>query len=396
MPSDGASLLSRQRPARRSQVSESPPPIPLLDLGRQRRHLNGAVEAGIARVLEHGSFIMGPEVFELEARLSAYAGAGHTVSCASGTDALVMALMAVGLRPGDGVLLPSFTFAATAGAVGLLGGVPVFVDIEPETFLLDVARLEGAQREAARRSITCRAVIAVDLFGAPCDYEALATWAQGRQLQVIADAAQSFGASAPSGRVGTLAPLTTTSFFPAKPLGCYGDGGAIFTNDERMAEILRSIRIHGKGRDKYDNVRIGLNGRLDTIQASVLLAKLDVFDEEIASRQRLAERYDRHLHPSVVRPSARAGFSSAWAQYTVRIPQRDRVASGLAAVGVSSAVYYPAPLHLQGAFKTFPRDPAGLAVSEQMASEVLSLPIHPYLTNREQDRVMTELNRLVA
>ena len=278
--------------------------IRFIDLETQQARIRDRLDAAIARVLAHGQYIMGPEVAELEARLSAFCGAPHAVACASGTDALALALMALGVRPAEAILIPAFTFAATAEVVPLLGAVPVFVDVHADTFNLDPASLEAGIHAARRAGLRPVGVIAVDLFGQPADYDAIREVAEAHGLWVIADAAQSFGADWRGRKVGTLAKLTTTSFFPAKPLGCYGDGGAVFTDDRELAAVIRSLRVHGQGADKYDNVRIGMNARLDTIQVAILLTKLEIFADEILARQRAAARYDALLGDLVATPAS--------------------------------------------------------------------------------------------
>jgi dTDP-4-amino-4,6-dideoxygalactose transaminase len=361
--------------------------IRFIDLESQQARIRDRLDAAIARVLAHGQYIMGPEVAELEASLSAFCGAPHTVACASGTDALALALMALGVRPGEAILIPTFTFAATAEVAPLLGAVPVFVDVDAETFNLDPACLQAGIDAARRAGLRPAGVIAVDLFGQPADYDAIKEVAEAHGLWVIADAAQSFGADWRGRKVGTLARLTTTSFFPAKPLGCYGDGGAVFTDDPELAAVLRSLRVHGQGEDKYDNVRIGINGRLDTLQAAILLAKLEIFADEILARQRAAARYDGLLGDLVATPTLRGGASSTWAQYTVRSPDRDALRKQLAAGGIPTAVYYPRPLHRQTAYRDFPVAEGGCPVAERLAAEVLSLPMHPYLDALTQETV---------
>jgi dTDP-4-amino-4,6-dideoxygalactose transaminase len=361
--------------------------IRFIDLETQQARIRDRLDAAIARVLAHGQYIMGPEVAQLEASLSAFCGAPHTVACASGTDALALALMALGVRPGDAILIPAFTFAATAEVVPLLGAVPVFVDVHADTFNLDPAALEAGIHAARRADLRPVGVIAVDLFGQPADYDAIQEAAAAHGLWVIADAAQSFGAEWRGRKVGTLAQLTTTSFFPAKPLGCYGDGGAVFTDDPELAVVLRSLRVHGQGEDKYDNVRIGMNGRLDTVQAAILLTKLEIFADEILARQRAAARYDALLGGLVTTPSLRPGASSTWAQYTIRSPDRDALRKRLAVGGIPTAVYYPRPLHRQTAYRDFPVAEGGCPVAERLATEVLSLPMHPYLDALTQETV---------
>jgi UDP-2-acetamido-2-deoxy-ribo-hexuluronate aminotransferase len=374
------------KPAIARQVGMQPA-ISFIDLAAQQARIRDRLDAALRRVLAHGQYIMGPEVAELEERLSAFCGAPHTVACASGTDALALALMALGVRSRDAVLIPSFTFAATAEVVPLLGAVPVFVDVDPESFNLEPGALGAGIAAARRAGLRPVGIIAVDLFGQPADYDAIHDVAEAHDLWVIADAAQSFGASWRDRNVGTLAKLTTTSFFPAKPLGCYGDGGAVFTDDPELAAVIRSLRVHGQGEDKYDNVRIGINGRLDTLQASILLTKLDIFADEIQARQRAAERYHALLAGPVATPSLREGASSTWAQYTIRSPDRDALRNRLAAAGVPTAVYYSRPLHLQTAYRDFPVAEGGCPIAERLATQVLSLPMHPYLDHATQDRI---------
>lgn len=368
-------------------------PIQFIDLRAQQDRLQPQIEQAINKVLAHGRYILGPEVGELERALAEFSGAKHVITCASGTDALLMALMALGVRPGDAVFIPSFTFVATAEVVVLLGGTPVFVDVNEDDFLISMTSLEGAISEARKRNLRPRVVIPVDLFGQPLDYREVDEIARAFDLHVIADAAQSFGGARAGRRVGTLAAITATSFFPAKPLGCYGDGGAIFTDDEGIAQVLRSLRVHGQGQDKYDNVRIGINGRLDTLQAAILIEKLRLFRDEIEARQRVAERYTEGLKDIAKTPRVAPGGVSAWAQYTLRMERRDAVAARLKELGVPAAVYYRKPLHQQTAYARFPAAPGGLPVSEQLAQEVLSLPMHPYLDHETQD-VIIEAVRL--
>lgn len=369
-------------------------PLAFIDLAEQRRHISTEIDAAIAAVLDHGKYIMGPEVADLEAELCALTGASHAVSCASGTDALVLALLAHGVVPGDAVVVPTFTFAATAEAVALLGATPVFADIEPTSFNLAPESVEAALAVAASAGLRPVGIIPVDLFGLPADYEAIDRIAAAQDLWVLADAAQSLGGSVPGGRVGTLAPVTTTSFFPAKPLGCYGDGGAVFCTDDAYDQVLRSLRVHGQGSDKYDNVRIGINGRIDTLQAAILLVKIGIFPGEIDARQQVAARYGTLLSDAVVTPVVPEGAVSAWAQYTVRVPDRDRVAASLKAAGIPTAVYYPRPLHQQTAYRSYPAA-ADMTESVRAAAEVLSLPMHPYLQASDQDRVVQALRAAV-
>lgn len=334
-------------------------------------------------VLQHGKFIMGPEVHELENRLAEFCGARHAITVANGTDALQIALMSAGVGPGDHVLVPSFTYTATAEVILLLGATPVFVEVDAHTFNVDCDDLETRIRRHNGSKGPLKAIIAVDLFGKPADWSRLNQIAQQHDLFLIADAAQSFGAKSTEGSVGTLAPVTTASFFPAKPLGCYGDGGAIFTDDDDLAHQMRSVRVHGQGREKYETVRLGVNSRLDTMQAAVLLAKLDLFAEELVQRNTLAQAYTRELGHLVDAPQIIAGETSAWAQYTIKVKNRDAFKAALAEQGVPSAVYYPLPMHLQPAYLEYGDGYGSLPVSEALSEQVISLPMNPYWTTTD-------------
>jgi dTDP-4-amino-4,6-dideoxygalactose transaminase len=368
-------------------------PIAALDLAAQRARLGDGIERAIRRVVEHGRFIMGPEVFELEERLAEFCGAPYAVSCSSGTDALLLALMAWGVGPGDAVFVPAFTFAASAEVIVLAGATPVFVDVDPVSFNLDVASLKAAV--AAGHGLRPAGVIAVDLFGQPADYDAIRALAAEHGMWVLADAAQSFGSTFDGRGAGSYGDAAATSFFPTKPLGCYGDGGAVFTAEAEMAGRLRSLRVHGQGEHAYDHPRIGMTGRLDTIQAAILLQKLDILAEEIEARQRLADRYSAELSEVAVVPMVETRATSAWAQYTVQLDCRDAVAARMAEWGVPTAVYYPKPVHRQPAYSHFPVAPGGLPVAEAVSGRVLSLPVHPYLTEEAQGRVIDALRRAV-
>src|ERR1700755_3100598 len=332
-------------------------PVPFIDIGAQRRRLGKSIDEAVGRVLAHCQFVNGPEVTALEQALAKFSGAQHVVSCASGTDALVMVLMAEGVGRGDAVLCPSFTFCATGEVVALVGATPVFVDVDEATFNMDVNSLKRGIATARKLGLKPRAVIPVDLFGQSADHDAIGAVAEAEGLFVLDDAAQAFGASYKGRRLGTSALATATSFFPAKPLGCFGDGGAIFTDDAALAETLRSIRVHGQGSDKYDNVRLGITGRLDTMQAAVLIEKLKIFEDEIAARNRVAEYYARGLGNVVTVPRLASGCTSVWAQYTIRLPKgvdRDGFAAALKAQGVPTAIYYPKSMHQQSAYRHFP------------------------------------------
>ncbi len=373
----------------------NPPSIPFIDVAAQRRRLAPAIDAAIARVLTHCQFILGPEVKSFETELAAFCGAQHVVTCASGTDALVLALRAMGIGPGDAVFCPSFTFCATAEVVALVGATPVFVDVDAATFNIDANRLASAIVTAKEAGLKPKAVIPVDLFGLPADHTAIASVSKNEGLSVLDDAAQGFGATYNNRRLGTFGRATATSFFPAKPLGCYGDGGAVMTDDDELAEALRSLRVHGQGSDKYDNVRVGLASRLDTIQAAILLEKLKIFSDEIDTRNTVARRYNEGLNDVVTVPTAPLGSTSVWAQYTIRISggRRDAVAAALKVEGIPTAIYYPIPLHHQQAYKHYPIGKGGVGVSDRLAFEVLSLPMHAYLDTVTQDRIIEATRR---
>ena len=373
-------------------------PIALVDLKAQRHRLDGRIEAAVKRVIDHGQFIMGPEVAVFEDRLGTYSGAAHAVTCASGTDALMLALLALGCGAGDAVFVPGFTFPGTAGAAALLGATPVFVDVEDETFNMDPGSLAAAIESAKRIGLRPKAVIPVDLYGCPADYDAIEAITGESGISVLADAAQSFGARYRGRAVGTLGRLTAISFFPSKPLGCYGDGGALLTNDDGLASVVRSLRMHGKGEHNYDTRRIGVNSRLDTVQAAILLEKIAVFDEEIKARQAVAARYGEALRDVVRTPTVTNEATSVWACYTVLVEgdNRDGVAAKLKAAGVPSAIYYPLSLHRQPAFAEFPSSPEGLAVADRLAGQVLSLPMYADLDAETQDWVAAALRQALS
>jgi len=368
----------------------APAPIPFIDLDAQRRRLGPAVDDAIARVLGHCQFIMGPEVRAFEADLAAFCGARHAITCSSGTDALLLVMMAKEIGPGDAVICPSFTFCATAETVALTGATPVFADVDETSFNLDPQSLQRAVATARSLGLSPKAVIPVDLFGQPADHAAINAIASAENLFVLDDAAQACGATYRNHRIGTLGDATATSFFPAKPLGCYGDGGAVLTDDDKLATVLRSLRVHGEGRHKYDCVRIGVNGRFDTIQAAVLIEKLKIFPDEIAARDRIAQRYSAQLADVATVPRLSESVTSVWAQYTIRLAQgrRDALAAALNAEGIPTAIHYPKPVHMQEAYRRFPLAEGGLAVSERLAEEVISLPMHAYLDERTQDRII--------
>ena len=365
-------------------------PIAFIDVGAQRRRLGRAIDDAIARVTAHCQFIQGSEVAEFENALAAFCGARYAVGCASGTDALMLVLMARGIGPGDAVICPAFTFCATAEVVALVGATPVFADVDAVTFNLEAASVARAAATARRHGLVPKAVIPVDLFGLPADYDAISAVAKAEGLFVLDDAAQGFGAIYKGRKVGTLAPATATSFFPAKPLGCYGDGGAVLTDDLDLFDVLKSLRVHGQGSDKYDNVRIGMTSRLDTIQAAVLIEKLKIFPDEIVTRDQVARRYSAGLDDVVTVPVVPDGLTSVWAQYTIRVKSgvRDRLAAELKAQGIPTAIYYSKPLHRLEAYSRFPVVDNGMPVTDQLAQEVISLPMHAYIDPPTQDRVI--------
>lgn len=365
-------------------------PVAFIDLAAQRHRLGRAVDDAVARVMTHCQFIGGPEVAALEADLAAYCGAKHAVACASGTDALLLVLMAEGVGPGDAVICPTFTFCATAEVVALAGATPIFVDVDEDTFNINIASLKAGVLAARKQGLKLKAIIPVDLFGQPADHDAIRAVAEAEKLFVLDDAAQSFGARYKGKRLGKGPLATATSFFPAKPLGCFGDGGAVMTDDDDLVERLKSIRVHGQGSDKYDNVRLGLTARLDTMQAAILIEKLKIFDEEIAARDKVADAYAKALGDVVAVPRVADGNTSVWAQYTIRLPRgrRDAFAAALKAKGIPTAIYYPRSLHQQTAYKHYPVGGNGLPVSERLSDEVISLPMHPYLDAPTQDRVV--------
>ncbi|MDT3687746.1 MAG: DegT/DnrJ/EryC1/StrS aminotransferase family protein [Pseudorhodoplanes sp.] len=375
-----------------------PQPIPFIDVGAQRRRLGNSIDTAVGRVLSHCQFLMGPEVLEFEKRLAAFCGARHAVSCASGTDALVMVLLAKGFGPGDAVFCPAFTFCATAESAALLGATPVFVDVHADTFNMDAASLKKAIATAKAKGLKPKAVIPVDLFGLPADHDAIAEIAKAENLFILDDAAQGFGGLYKGRKIGTLGHATATSFFPAKPLGCYGDGGAVLTDDDELLALLKSVRVHGGGVDKYDNVRIGLTARLDTIQAAVLIEKLKIFPDEIEARNRIAARYSKALAEIAIVPMVPKDYLSVWAQYTLRLKpgQRDGFTKALAAEGVPTACYYPKPLHRQTAYSHYPVAEGGLPVTDKLAEEVISLPMHAYLDETTQDRVIAAVHRALG
>ncbi|EJF94599.1 DegT/DnrJ/EryC1/StrS aminotransferase family protein [Bartonella taylorii] len=363
-----------------------------IDLAAQRLRIEDKINTAIAHVVSSGQYILGPKVTEFEERLADYLGVKHVVACANGTDALKMPLMAKNIGPGDAVFCPSFTFSATAEVVALVGAEPVFVDVLPNTFNIDVDKLSEAIEMVKKRGrLKPKAIIAVDLFGLPADYMKIAKVAAKENLFIIEDAAQSMGGRSGNIMCGAFGDVAATSFYPAKPLGCYGDGGAMMTNDDNLAALLRSILFHGKGETQYDNVRIGMNSRLDTIQAAILLEKFVIFEEEIEKRVAIAQYYSNNLRDIVTVPEVREGERCAYAQYTIKVENRDKLKDYLQKNSIPTMVYYKTPLHQQLAYKHFPYVKDSLSVSESLGNCVLSLPMHPYLTQTDQDMVIQRI-----
>jgi len=368
-----------------------------IDLGAQRERIADRLKAAIDKVIEEGRYILGPQVTEFEAKLAEYVGVKHCIACANGTDALLLPLYASGIGPGDAVFVPSFTFAATAEVVALAKAEPVFVDVDPETYNIDIASLEAAIRMIKSEGrLRPKAIIPVDLFGLAADYDAIMQIAERENLLVIEDAAQAIGGTAGDRKCGSFGHVAATSFYPAKPLGCYGDGGAMFTNDSALAEKLRSFAFHGKGETQYDNIHIGINSRLDTLQAAILLEKLAILEDEMIARQTVAQRYAEGLGDVVKASANLTGSRSAWAQYAIETPDRDALKVHLQENGIPSVIYYVKPLHSQVAYSRFPVPPDGLPVSEALPSRILCLPMHPYLSTSDQDRIISTIRNFVG
>lgn len=355
------------------------------------------LQQAISKVLHEGRYILGPEVGAFEKRIADYVGVKHAVACANGTDALLIPLLAHGIGPGDAVFVPSFTFAATAEVVVLAGATPVFVEISPETYNLSPSHLEDAiEATIADGKLTPRAVIPVDLFGTPADYPSIDGIALKHDLLVLSDAAQSIGGSAGNRRCGSFGHIAATSFYPAKPLGCYGDGGAMFTNDDALMEKLRSYAFHGMGESQYDNIHVGLNSRLDTLQAAILLEKMEIFDEELEARQAVAAYYREHLKDHVRIPRVPVGMRSAWAQFAIETPHRDGLKARLAENDIPSVIYYVKPLHHQPAYAHHPVGPGKMTVTEKLPDTILCLPMHPYLARDDQDRIIETIQSFIG
>ena len=365
-----------------------------IDLAAQQAPIREKIEARIKAVLNHGRYIMGPEVYEFEEKLAKYVGVKHCISCSSGTDALLIPLMVQGIGTGDAVITTSFTYIATAEVISLLGATPVFCDICPDTFNINPDGLQNAYDDALSKNLTPRAIIPVDLFGLPAHYSLIDQFAEEHGLFILEDAAQGFGGSIRGQKAGSFGQVAATSFFPAKPLGCYGDGGAIFTNDDGLAEVMKSIRVHGAGTYKYDNIRLGINGRIDTLQAAILLEKLAIFDDELKKRNQAAAYYTDNLYDSFKAPFIPDEYISSWAQYSILAGTKDRrddMIIKLKEQNIPAMVYYRMPLHLQKVFENLEYANGVFPVSEDTANRIFSIPMHPYITRETQDKILNVL-----
>ena len=367
-----------------------------IDLKAQQSRIRDKIDKRIESVLDHGKYIMGPEVFELEEKLANYVGVKYCISCSSGTDALLIPLMANGIGPGDAVLTTPFTYIATAEVISLLGAEPVFLDIYEDTYNMNPDYIEDAIKDSEKKGLNAKAIIPVDLFGLPARYRLITELANKYGLMIIEDAAQGFGGSIRGEKAGSFGHVASTSFFPAKPLGCYGDGGAIFTNDEELAEVMRSVRIHGSGTDKYENVRIGINGRLDTFQAAVSLEKLSIFDDELRLRNEVADYYSSNIDTDIKTPFTPKDYKSSWAQYSLLAnskSHRAEIISSLKQVNIPSMIYYKTPLHLQRVFEGLGYEKGDFPISERVSRQIFSIPMHPYLNREEQNMIIEVINR---
>ncbi|MBU28455.1 MAG: aminotransferase DegT [Flavobacteriales bacterium] len=368
-----------------------------IDLKAQQKLIREKIDQRIKNVLEHGKYIMGPEVDELEERLSDYVNVKHCISCSSGTDALLIPLMAMKIGPGDAVITTPFTYIATAEVIALVGATPIFCDIYDTTFNINPERLQEAFDLAISKNLKPKAIIPVDLFGLPARYRLIEKFAKKNKMIVIEDAAQGFGGKINDRRAGSFGDVAATSFFPAKPLGCYGDGGAIFTNNDELAQKMKSIRIHGSGKDKYQNDRIGINGRLDSIQAAVLLEKFEIFDKELNFRNKVANYYTQNINKMFISPHIPDKYFSSWAQYSIILSRglnREKIINKLKENEIPSMVYYKIPIHLQNGYAKYFNKECSLTVSEETSKRILSLPMHPYLSESDQDKVLNTLEMI--
>jgi len=368
-----------------------------IDLKAQQKDIRKKIDQRISKVLDHGKYIMGPEVEELEERLSSYVNVKHCISCSSGTDALLIPLMAMEIGPGDAVITTPFTYIATAEVIALVGATPIFCDIYDRTFNINPGELQKAYDLAISKNLKPKAIMPVDLFGLPARYRLIEKFAKDNDLKVIEDAAQGFGGKINEKKAGSFGDVAGTSFFPAKPLGCYGDGGAIFTNDDELANKMKSIRVHGGGVNKYENVRLGINGRLDTIQAAILLEKIHIFDAELKMRNRAADYYTQNINKLCTAPLIPEKYFSSWAQYSVVLPEsinRYELMEKLNKNQIPSMVYYKIPNHLQDGYRKYGSKKGDFKVAEDISKKILSLPLHPYLDKNSQDKVLNILNRV--
>ena len=367
-----------------------------IDLKAQQKRIKSKIDNRVQSVLSHGKYIMGPEVFDLEEKLADYVGVKHCISCSSGTDALLIPLLAKNFGPGDAILTTPFTYIATAEVISLIGATPVFVDIYSETFNINPNGITKGIKEAKSKGLKPRAIIPVDLFGLPARYRMIEKIALDNNLFIIEDAAQGFGGEIRGRKAGSFGNVATTSFFPAKPLGCYGDGGAIFTNDDNLAEVMKSIRVHGGGVDKYDNIRVGINGRLDTIQAAILLEKLDIFKkDEIELRNTVSDYFKSNLNKKYKTPHIPEGYTSTWAQFSILVnssSEREKIMKALTDGKIPNVIYYRIPLHLQKVFKKLGYKKGDFPVSEKVSDQIFSIPMHPYLQKDQQDKIIEVLN----
>lgn len=361
-----------------------------IDLMAQRHHLGKKIDDAVISVVNSGRYVMGPEIEELEKQLAEFSGVKHAIANSSGTDALLLPLMAWGIGPGDAVLVPAFTFVATAEVVALTGATPVFCDVDAKTYNLDLQSAEAGIKKSSDLGLNVKAIMPVDLFGLPADFDPILELAEKHSLLVLDDACQGYGGVYKGKNIGSIGDAAATSFFPAKPLGCYGDGGATFTNDSELYEKMLSIRVHGQGENRYHNVRLGLNARMDTIQAAILLQKLSIFPDELKARNKIAQKYNDAFKDIALTPIVPEGYSSAWAQYTLCIPkgERERVISALNGLDIPTAVYYPIPLHKQPGYVNYPSATESLPVCEDLCDRVFSLPMHPYLEDADQQKVI--------
>ena len=369
-----------------------------IDLNTQQNLIREKIDLRIKKILDHGKYIMGPEIDELEQKLSNYVDVKHCISCSSGTDALLIPLMAMEIGPGDAVITTPFTYIATVEVISLLGATPVFCDIYDRTFNIDPSRLVEAYKFSISKKLKPKAIIPVDLFGLPARYRLIEDFANEHNLYIIEDAAQGFGGKINGKLAGSFGDVAGTSFFPAKPLGCYGDGGAIFTNNDELAENMRSIRVHGGGKDKYENNRVGLNGRLDSIQAAILLEKLNIFENELILRNKVAKYYTQNIHKRFITPLVPNSYYSSWAQYSIIIPEeidRSKIISSLKKDDIPSMVYYKIPVHLQEGYKQYGYNSGDFPISENISNRIMSLPMHPYLDEDNQNKIIENLNKTI-